>query len=216
MEDFLKVTMEELISYSKQKEVPTVTIIDDLKENQFEYVIKIVDRLKLVMVLIKNSKKVAIISSSKIARKIAKDLKRKSQVMHYDFVKKPSGSIVIYALTGYTKDWIIVSNNGYIVKAYDENGNETENWLNTEIENVNPITLNSLHLSIYSCTVCLKGKGKNINTEILEHSRKNFLDDGIYNVKRNCYYPKNTGSNKNIAEYNKLEKLFKKWEFKSI
>ena len=38
---------------------------------------------------------------------------------------------------------------------------------------------------------------------------------GIYNENRKCYYPSGN-SNKDIAEYNKLEKLFKKWGFKSL
>ena len=145
MEELIEVTIEELISYSKQKEVPAVTIIDDLTEKQFNYISKIADRLRILIILIKDSKKIAIINNNKIATKIAKDLKRKSQVMYYDFARRPSGSITIYALTGYTNNWIILRDNGYIIKAYDENGNETEKWINTEIKEVKPDTLNSLH-----------------------------------------------------------------------
>ena len=73
--------------------------------------------------------------------------------MFYDFARRPSCNIVIYALTGYTDHWIIIKDNGYIVNAFDEFGNEIEPWINT---------------------------------------------------------------NKDIAEKNKLEKLFKKLGFKSL
>ena len=215
-EELEKVSLEELISYSKQKEVPEVTIIDDITEEQFDYVYTIAERLCLFVVLIKNSEKIAIINNSQVAKKIAKDLKRKSQVMYYDFARRPSGSITIYALTGYTKSWITLRDNGYIVNAYDENGNETNQWISTEIKDVQPSTLNSYHLSIYGITIGIRGKCNSGNTEILKHSRQNFVNDGIYNEKRNCYYPKSTDNNKDIAEFNKLEKLFKKWGFSHL
>ena len=215
-EELEQVSIDELISYSKQKEVPAVTIIDDITKDEFDYVYTIAERLSLFVVLIKDSKKIAIINNSKIARKIAKNLKHKSQVMYYDFARRPSGSITIYALTGYTKGWTILRDNGYIVKAYDENGDETNQWIDTKIKEINPITLNRFHLSIYGITIGIRGKCNSGNTEILKHSRQNYVNDGIYNEKRNCYYPKNTDNNKDIAEFNKLEKLFKKWGFSQL
>lgn len=212
----IKVTMEELISYSKQKEVPGVTIIDDLTEEQNDYISKIADRLNLLVILIKNSKKIAIIGNTQIAKKIAKDLKRKAQVMFYDYARKPSGSITIFALTGYTNNWTILRDNGYVVIAYNENGNKIEEWVNTDIKNVEPKVLNSLKLSKYGITIGIRGIHHSGNTQILKHSRQNFLNNGVYNEKRNCYYPQNTINNKDIAEYNKIEKMFKKWGFKSL
>ena len=53
-----EVNIKEVISYSKQKDTPAVTIIDNIGEEELE--------------------------------------------MYYDFIKRPSGSITIYALTGYT------------------------------------------------------------------------------------------------------------------
>jgi hypothetical protein len=216
MEKLMKVTMKELISYSKQKEVPTVTIIDNLNIEQLNYVYKIAYRLNLVVILVKKSSQVAIIGNFRVAIKIAKDFKKKSQVMYYDFAKRPLGSITIYALTGYTKNWVIIRDNGYIIKAYDENGEETKAWINTDIKDINPKNLNKLNLSIYEVSVSLKGGSYRVDTEILEHSRKNFIEDGIFNEERNCYYPKDTTTNKGIAEYNKLEKLFKKFGFESL
>ena len=212
----IEVTIEELISYSKQKEVPSVTIIDDLTEEQNGYVNTIADRLNLLVILIKKSKKIAIIGNAQIAKKIAKDLKRRIQIMFYDFAKRPSGSITIYALTGYTKNWTILRDNGYKVIAYDENGNEDKEWIRTDIKYIEPKVLNSLNLSKNGIIIGIRGIHHSGNIQILKHSRQNFLNDGIYNEKRNCYYPQNTINNKNIAEYNKLEKLFKKWGFKSL
>ena len=62
----------------------------------------------------------------------------------------------------------------------------------------------------------LKGKEKSWRLRILEHSKKNYLNGGIYNEERNCYYPKELLNYKDIAKKNKLEKFFKKYGFKSI
>lgn len=77
----------------------------------------------------------------------------------------------------------------------------------------NGLKLNNSNLTLI---LFLKGKEKNFRLRILEHSRINYKNGGIYNEKRNCYYPKDLSESKNIAERNKLEKLFKKWEFKSL
>ena len=45
--DLKQVSIEELITYSKQKEVPAVTIIQDITDNEFKYVDLISERLKL-------------------------------------------------------------------------------------------------------------------------------------------------------------------------
>ena len=213
--DFKAVTIEELISYSKQKEVPAVVIIDDVSDEDFKYVDVIAERLKLRPIIVENTNMVAFIDNSNVSLKIAKDLKKRCQKMYYDYFKRPSGSITIFALTGYTKNWTVLRDNGYIVKAYDETATETEPWIDTDIENVEPTHLNSLGLSIYEFSVYLRGKGESGNVTILKYSRSNFANGGIYNKQRKCYYPSGT-SNKEIAETNKLNKLFMKWGFKSL
>ena len=65
-------------------------------------------------------------------------------------------------------------------------------------------------------TLFIAGHEKSWRLRILEHSKKNYWDGGIFNKHRNCYYPNDLLINKNIAENNKLEKLFKKWGFKSL
>ncbi len=212
--DFKEVSIEELITYSKQKESPKITIIESITDEEFKYVDLISKRLFIEPIIVKNTNMIAFISDSSIVRKIAKDLNKKSQTMYYDFCKMPSGSITIYALTGYTKGWTIVRDNGYQVESFDENGEKCNAWLDTNINEVDTTYLNSLGFSEFTCTVQI-GRKKCSNIEILEHSRLNYLNDGIYNDVRNCYYPAKN-SNKDIAEYNKLEKLFKKWGFKSI
>lgn len=56
MKELIEVTMENIISYSKQKAVPAVTIIDDLTNEQFNYVSTIADRLRLLIILVKETK----------------------------------------------------------------------------------------------------------------------------------------------------------------
>ena len=96
--------------------------------------------------------------------------------MYYDFAKRPSGSITIFALTGYTKHWEILRDNGYKVFAYNEEGKEIEALIDTNIKDVEPEYLNSLKLSIYKFSVYLRGKGESGNVEILKHSRINFIN----------------------------------------
>ena len=215
--DFVQVTLEEIISYSKKKDVPAVTIIADVitKEN-FKYINVIASRLKLYVVLVKNTNMVAIIDNALIARKMAKELNKRCQLMYYDFIKRPSGSITIYALTGYTHHFKILRDNGHIIKAFNEQGKEIKPWLNANVPSTESLHLNKLGLSKYKYSVCLNGKSFNSrNLAILEQSRLNFINNGIYDTCRNCYYPSGK-SNKDIAETNKINKLFKKSGLKKL
>lgn len=211
--DFKEVSFEELISYSKQEDTPAVTIIDNVTEREFKYINLLYDRLFIEPIIVKETNMIAFIGNPCVVQKIARDLKRRSQTMYYDFIQRPSGSITIYALTGYTDHWKIIRNNGYQIIAYDENGLKIEPWINTDIKKNEPTFLNSFGLSKYKTSIYLKGKSKNI--EILEHSIQNFFNDGIYNEERNCYYP-SENSNRDIAEKNKIDKLFKKWGLRKL
>lgn len=73
------------------------------------------------------------------------------------------------------------------------------------------LTANQLILTLF-----IAEHEKSWKLRILEHSKKNYFDGGIFNMYRNCYYPNNLLINKNIAEKNKIEKLFKKWGFRSL
>ena len=82
-----------------------------------------------------------------------------------------------------------------------------------EISKRNGITVTSENGIL---TLFLAGYEKSWRLKILEHSKKNCLEGGIYNKDQNCYYPENLLTNKNIAEKNKLDKLFKKYGLKSL
>jgi hypothetical protein len=209
------ITMGELISYSKLKESPTVTIIDNLTESEFNFLVTIAERLQLIIFLVKDSNMAAFIYHTKIAKKIGLNLQKRIQVMFCDFAKRPNGSITIYALTGYCKDWIILRDNGYIVEAYNEQGEEMQEWIKTDIEEIATPNLSEYDFKNYSVSLSISGIGNSgrSNSQIIELSRYHYMNDGTFNEKRQCYYPKDLKSNKNIADFNKLEKLFRNWGF---
>ena len=92
--------------------------------------------------------------------------------------------------------------------------NEIEEEIKKEMEknNKNGLCLKSKN---HVLILFIKGKEKNWRQKILEHSKYNLLNNGIFNETRNCYYPFGKDT-KDIAEKNKLEKLFKKWGFRNI
>lgn len=211
-----QVSLQELISYSKQKESPRIVVVDHITDEEMQEIGELIGRLKLLFLCIAENR-IAFINNVDVALKIAKDFHKKSQVMYYDFAKRPSGSLVTYALTGYTPSWIILRDNGYIVKAYDEEGQEMqEPWIDTNIAEVTPSNLDKLELKNYSISLHIRGRGTVGNEGILELSRYHFIHGGIYNAERNCYYPRDRTTNRGIAEYNKLEKLFRKWGFSTF
>lgn len=57
-------------------------------------------------------------------------------------------------------------------------------------------------------------KGKSFKLQILEHSRKNYYEGGVFNEERNCYYPKAVDNYRGASARHKLEKLFEKWIIK--
>ncbi len=213
-----KVSLEEVVNYSKQKESPVIILLDSITDDEFREIGELICRLKLLFLCVP-SNRLAFINNVDVALKIAKDFKKKSQVMYQDFAKRPSGSLVNYALTGYTKSWIILKDNGYIVKAYDEEGQEMQQpWFNTDIKEVTPSNLQKLGLRNFEISLGIRGIGSssNSNNEILELSRYHYIHNGIYNAERNCYYPRDRTTARGTAEYNKLEKLFKKWGFQKF
>ena len=215
---FENISLEEIISYSKQKESPRITVVDSITDDEFKEIGELISRLKLLFLCVP-SNRLAFINNVDVALKIAKDFHKKSQVMYYDFAQRPSGSLVSYALTGYTQYWITLRDNGYIVKAYDEEGQEMQQeWLNTDIKEVTPSNLGKLGLKNFEISLGIRGinSSGNSNKEILELSRHHFVNGGIYNADRNCYYPRDRTTAKGTAEYNKLEKLFRKWGFSSL
>lgn len=105
-----EVKLKEIISYSKQKESPRVTVLDSITDDEFREIGELIGRLKLLFLCVQHNR-IAFINNVDVALKIAKDFKKKVQVMYYDFFKRPSGSLVNYAITGYTKSWITLRDN---------------------------------------------------------------------------------------------------------
>ncbi len=172
-----RVSLEEVISYSKQKESPKITVLDSITDDEFKEIGELIGRLKLLFLCVPRNR-IAFINNVDVSLKIAKDFKKKAQVMYYDFAQRPSGSLISYALTGYTKSWITLKDNGYIVKAYDEEGKEMkEPWINTNIGEVTPSNLNKLGLKNFEISLGIKGVGssENSNKQILELSRYHFI-----------------------------------------
>ena len=212
------VKLKEIISYSKQKESPKITVLDSITDDEFKEIGELIGRLKLLFLCVQGNR-IAFINNVDVALKIAKDFKKKSQVMYYDFAKRPNNNLAQYAITGVSFGWKILRDNGYIVKAYDETGQEMqEPWINTDIVGVTPSNLSKLGLKNFEISLGIRGVGSssNSNNEILELSRHHFINCGIYNEERNCYYPRDVTTPKGTAEYNKLEKLFRKWGFQKF
>ena len=105
-----KVSLEEVISYSKQKESPRLTVLDSITDEEMKEIGELIGRLKLLFLCVAENR-IAFINNVDVALKIAKDFKKKSQVMYYDFFKRPSGSLVNYAITEDTRSWIILKDN---------------------------------------------------------------------------------------------------------
>ena len=192
-------TLDELISYSKQKESAIVSIIDDVTETEYKYVVEVSNRLRLLFFRIKNSNKIAFINCSDLVLRLAKELKKKVQIMYYDYSKRPKIPISLFAITGVCKDWIVTRDNGYIVKAFDEKVNQIQEWINTDITEIPTPNLNKYGFRKYDVSLSIRGCNRNTNNFILELSRKHFVDGGIFNAKRNCYYPRDTSTNKRIS-----------------
>lgn len=213
-----KISLEEIIAHSKQKESPRITVVDSITDDEFREIGELIGRLKLLFLCVPTNR-IAFINNVDVALKIAKDFKKKSQVMYYDFAKRPNNNLAQYAITGVSLGWKILRDNGYIVKAYDEMGQEMQqSWLNTDIEEVTPSNLYKLGLKNFEISLGIRGIGssRNSNNEILELSRHHFVNNGIYNTERNCYYPRDRTTARGTAEYNKLEKLFRKWGFQKF
>lgn len=213
-----KISLEEIIAYSKQKESPRITVVDSITDDEFREIGELIGRLKLLFLCVPTNR-IAFINNVDVALKIAKDFKKKAQVMYQDFAKRPNNNLAQYAITGVSFGWKILRDNGYIVKSYDEEGQEMQQeWLNTDIVEVTPSNLSKLGLKNFEISLGIRGIGSssNSNNEILELSRYHFVNGGIYNEERNCYYPRDRTTARGTAEYNKLEKLFRKWGFQKF
>ena len=163
-----EITLEELISYSKEKGRPVITILDELTASQFNYVVAYADLLKFVYFIVKGTRKVAIIGTPYIALKIAKNMQVKAQVVHY---YKPLYEIGL-------KSNLERKHNRerYVVKAYDGIGNKTEPFIDTDIPNVSCDNLKKYDFRDFKYNVVARNN-KNGKVDILEikELRKQYL-----------------------------------------
>ena len=163
-----EVPLEEIISFSKIKGSPRIVILDELTASQFNYVVAYADLLKLVYFMVKGTRKLAIIGTTYLALKIAKNMQVKCQVVHYH---KPLREICL-------KSNVVTKQNteGYIVKAYDKFGNKTETFIDTNIERVPCPTLSAYEFRDFKYNVVPR-KDMNGKVDILEikELRKKYL-----------------------------------------
>ena len=213
-----KISLEEIITFSKKESSPPFVIIDELSEEEFEYAKTIAERLRIKLLKVKDTNKVAVVNNKDIALKLARELKKKCQYLFYDLIKRPSANFAMYAISGYTPSWVIIRDNGYVVEAFDEEGKMTTPFIDTDIPDVATENIAKLNLRSYIVTLYVKGTGsaKRSNHIIVDLSRYYYLTDGVFNEKRQCYYPSEIKSSQGVAGFNRLEKFFKKWGFESL
>lgn len=111
-----QVSLQEIISYSKQKESPRVAVVDSITDEEMQEIGELIDRLKLLFFAVPN-KMIAFIDNEDVALKIAKDFHKKSQVMYYDFAKRPRNNLAQYAITGVSFGWKILRDNRLYCKS---------------------------------------------------------------------------------------------------
>lgn len=131
-----EISLEEIITFSKKENSPPVVILDELSKDDFEYAKTIAERLRIKILQVKGTNKIAIVNNKDIALKLARELKKKSQYLFYDLLKRPAANLAMYAISGYTPSWIILRDNGYVVEAFDEEGKMTTSWIDTNIPDV--------------------------------------------------------------------------------
>jgi hypothetical protein len=214
-----KANLDELISYAKQKESPSVTIIDGIKGDDIDEIMIIAKRLRLILFAVDESKeicdKIAVLSNVNIAKHMAEKLEKRCQIMYCDFAKRPRGSITIAAMTNFASGWDIIRDNGFVVRAFDAEGNEIPEFIHTDIQEVNCDRLVDLRVQTYKAHISIGNSGGRHYDDLLRYSRHYFVNDGIFNEARHCYYPSGD-SVQEIADRNKIEKLFRKWGHKRL
>lgn len=167
-----EVSLEEIISYSKINGSPRITILDELTASQFNYVVAFADLLKLVYFMIKGTRKLAIIGTTYLALKIAKNMQVKCQVIHYH---KPLVEQVL-------KSNLVTKHNTekYIVKAYDKFGNKTEQFIDTNIPSVPCPTLSAYNFRDFKYNVVARNdKNGEIDIQEIKALRNQYMTSSL-------------------------------------
>ncbi len=167
-----EVSMQEIISYSKLKTSPVVTILYDLNYGLFNQLVAWVDLLKIPMFIIKDTYKIAVIGHQRLAVNIAKRLQVKCQVMYNAPVLKPRKIL---------GKWHIPNRKSpYVVKAYNEKGKPIAPFIDTDIETTDCKILSKYKFTPFKYVMRIRGAGNNRieSYEELRRIRKEFLNEG--------------------------------------
>lgn len=167
-----EITLEEIISYSKEKGKPVITIFDELTASQFNYVVAYADLLKLVYFIVKGTRKVAFVGTPYIALKIAKNMQVKAQVMHY---YKPLYEIGLKPNLARKPN-----REKYVVKAYDGNGNKIETFIDTNVPVVSCDNLNKYEFRDFKYNVVARyNRNGKVDTQEIKALRKQYLASSL-------------------------------------
>ena len=148
-----EVGIEEIISFSKLKDSPTITIIDDLNAGLFNYVVTCADELNLIFFIIKGTNKIAFIGNSNLALKIAQVIQKQSQV-----------------IKAFPK---------YEVIAFNELGELVENFIDINLPDVSCDKLMEYKFSDFKYAMRIRNAGNNkVDMQKLKLKRNNYLKNG--------------------------------------
>lgn len=148
-----EVGIEEIVSFSKFKDSPTITIIDDLNAGLFNYVVTYTDELKLIFFIIKDTNKIAFIGNSNLALKIAQVIQKQAQV-----------------IKAFPK---------YEVSAFNELGEPAEVFIDINLPNVSCDKLVNYKFNDIKYAMKIRGAGNNkVDIQKLKLKRNNYLKNG--------------------------------------
>lgn len=164
-----EISLQEIISYSKLVDSKIVTILDELTASQFNYVVAYADLLKLVYFIIKDTKKLAFIGNAYLAKKIAKNIQVKCQVIHLH--QFDSENVLKQNLI--RKQSI----EKYIVKAYDKFGNRTASFIDTNVAIIPCTNLSKYDFQNLKYTIIPRHrKNEKVDTQKIKKLRKEYLN----------------------------------------
>lgn len=104
------VKLKEIISYSKHKGSPKITILEKVNRTELEEIGTISNERLQLLFLCASEGNIVFIGATNEALTLAKKYKKKAQVIYYDFAQMPE-NITLYALTGICKRWIPIRDN---------------------------------------------------------------------------------------------------------
>lgn len=159
-----EIEIQELVHLSKQNKSPIITITDDLSATAFNYAVAVADKLKLVFFIVKGTRKLAFINNYKVVEKLCKILKVKRQyIFYYSKAKEISKTF-----------------KRYIVRAFDENNNKIEPFINTDLQDTLAPTLEQYDFNHKRYVMNIRGYCNNMieSFEQLKQDKIWFIQNG--------------------------------------